>query len=198
MTEFVLKGHMCWVFPLLIVIATVSVINFWVKPTKEYFDNIERGEKPGESQKKIKEEPGKPKESMEEFSNNEGMTSPLKVYKGPIRGYNCGDYSEFQFSSFVPPCLRSGCQSEYIYPSTCPGDYIFPGKIAYKGEQPLSPYFLQHEADVMNKQYDNELGKQSIEKIDPVDADYLDRPNYMYHRGSGKLGYGNSVISKKW
>jgi hypothetical protein len=147
------------------------------------------------------------KEGFETFDNtaevlrkgwrHKKMPSPLEAYYGPIQGYNCGEYSEFKFSSFVPPCLKyNGCGSKWVYPSNCPDDFIFPGKIAYKGEVPLAPYFMQHEADVFNKRYQAEMldpGRYR-KQISAQEADYLDRPNYQYHRGDKTWG---PILDKK-
>lgn len=113
------------------------------------------------------------------------LPQPLQPYYGPIRGFNCGEYSEFQFSNFVPPCLEYGkCNSKWIEPPDCPSDYIFPGKIAYKGEVPLTPYFLNHEKDVVNKRIEADLKRpDGHRRLKALEADFFERPQYMYHRG---------------
>lgn len=144
------------------------------------------------------------KEDFETFDNtaevlrkgwrHKPMPQPLQPYYGPIRGYNCEDYSEFRFDTFMPPCLKTGkCESTWIVPGTQAKDYIFPGKIAYKGEVPLTPYFLNHEEDVVNKRIEAEQTEINF-KLSASDADHLDRPNYMYHRGDH---YWNPVLSKE-
>lgn len=218
--KIVLRGHMRWIFPLIIIVLTIAVMNNCWNPMKEHFDDLESSESSGKSSKDpTNEDSTDEQEDIEEVENvdteegfetfdntaevlrkgwrHKNMPQPLEAYYGPIRGYNCGEYSEFSLGAVVPPCLNTGkCNSEWIEPPKCESDYIFPGKIAYKGEVPLTPYFLNHEEDVVNKRIDADRAEEAYKanKLDPRDADYIARPNYMYHRGDKNW---NSILDPK-
>lgn len=125
------------------------------------------------------------------------MPSTLEKYKGPIQGYNCGNYSEFTYNK-PKWCPQFGeCNPDnYKTPPGSPSsnDYIFPGRkrncsgvIKYANK----PHLLEHENDVNQKILEYESApvfrKQKVENIQ-----YLHNPQYMYHRRSGKL---DSVIT---
>lgn len=135
------------------------------------------------------------------------MAETLKPYNGPIMGFNCRDYSEFAFDSARSPCVQTNkCRSTWIYPTDDPNDYIFPNKVPYKGEVPLAPFSLQGVEDA----YDARTEANMIAQFDPIlhprkanddrkrlpfkDADTFSRPNYLYHRNSGKRS--DSIISQ--
>jgi hypothetical protein len=143
-----------------------------------------------------KKEIKKVKENYETFNNtaellkkdwrHEQLPKTLEPYYGQIQGYNCGQYSEFAFDSIKSPCLQEFCENTEIENPQNPSNYIFPEKIISKQEIPLSPFFLNHEKDVVNKRLEQE-GDSGIErtKISAMEADFLSRPNYMYHNGDG-------------
>jgi hypothetical protein len=178
--KFVLEGHMCWIFPVLIIIFTLSVWFHWFVPAKDTFerfeneksdnqidgDPLEKSTKSNEN-KNMRETPPKKEEKnqakeetvkteetedeeMETFDNRNGSlnfgTSSLEPYYGPIRGYNCGEYSDYFFKSRKLPCIEygHGCLSDWVYPPSSPSGYIFPTEMPLKGDNQLEPYFMEY------------------------------------------------------
>lgn len=82
--ELVLRGHMCWILPLIVIVLTI----FFTAPfflTKEYFESPQQKqsqEQPQEPQEKEEEE----EEMYETFDNRHVVKRP------PIDGSNIQDY----------------------------------------------------------------------------------------------------------
>jgi hypothetical protein len=167
------------------------------KPDEKENEKENEKEEEKEKEKNTKKEKKPVKEGFDTFAHTaeilrkgwrlRNMPSTLQPYYGPIRGFNCGEYSEFSYDKVEPPCLNIGkCNSEWKYPSDCPGDYIFPGRISYKGDVPLEQYFLDEQQQVLDAAVD-EGNKLFVEKLSPRAADSIARPSYMYHRGDGTM-----------
>ena len=90
-------------------------------------------------------------ETLKKNWNKENIPSPLEVYKGSIKGYNCGEYADYSLN-YPESCLNS--KAEYVLPPSHNKDHLFNPREHHHSNQikyASQPYILHHEDDISQK-----------------------------------------------
>ena len=90
-------------------------------------------------------------ETLKKNWNKENIPSPLEIYKGSIKGYNCGEYNDYSLNH-PEPCLNS--KTEYMLPPSHNKDHLFNPREYHNSNQikyASHPHILHHEDDISQK-----------------------------------------------
>ena len=90
-------------------------------------------------------------ETLKKNWNKENIPSPLEIYKGSIKGYNCGEYNDYSLN-YPEPCLNS--KTEYMLPPSHNKDHLFNPREYHNSNQikyASHPHILHHEDDISQK-----------------------------------------------
>ena len=170
-------------------------------------DGKEKDEKEKDEKEKDETEKNKNiKENFVTFTNTtevlrknwrkENLQRTLEQYNGPIRGYNCGEYSNFSLGDIKS--ISDSCNSSWVTPPTGQDDYIFPERkqnktncVKYASE----PNIIRYENDVNEKILEYESMNVFPKYKPPNSIVTFDRPQYMHHRNDSKNSKTYPIIS---